>query len=156
MLLLANASSQIKSIKVLKQRQKIQQGYNRYSSVLGSSFTSSSLWVAEKNMVTQKGLLEGHLQGKPKEQASEQVISFLKSPQLCCFHCIQHTTSVFVFCTISHCFFPSYQVYILTSNTELSWIFSLHKLKRLEVCISALCKYFCAMLYICYFGKTQI
>lgn len=92
----------------------------------------SSISCSEKNMVTQKGLLEGCLQGKPKGKASEQVISLLKCSQSHCFHCIQQSTVVFVFCTISHCPFTPYQVYTLPSSREMSSILFLHEQKRFK------------------------
>lgn len=87
----------------------------------------SSMSCSEKNMVTKKGLLEGFLLGKPKGKASEQVISLLKCSQSHCFHCIEQSTIVFVFCTISHGPFTPYQVYTLLGSTKLSCILFLHK-----------------------------
>lgn len=87
----------------------------------------SSMSCSQKNMVTQKELLEGCLLGKPKGKASELVIPLLKCSQSHCFHCIEQSTIVFVFCTISHGPFTLYQVYTLPGSTELSCILFLHK-----------------------------
>lgn len=111
----------------------------------------SSMSCSEKNTIAQKGLLEGCLTGKPKGKASEQVISLLKCSQSHCFHCIQQSTVVFLFCTISHCPFTQHQVYTLRGSTELSSILFLHRQKRLKFGNIAIlqCLYF-------YFEKTQI
>lgn len=128
------------SMKVLKRPQKVCQHWRAAQQIrLCVRFLlqlNLSMSCSEKIMVTLKGLLEGRLQGKLKEQVNEQVISFLKLSQSHCVHCIQQSTSVFVFCTISHCPFPPYQVYTLPGSTELSCILFRHKLKRVEVHIS--------------------
>lgn len=103
--------------------------------MLGSSFSSTRPWAA----VRRKDSCKVVLQGKPKEQVSEQVISLLKWSQLRCFHCIQQSTGAFVFCIISHCPFTPYQVYTLPGSTELSCILFLHKQNRVEVHISGFC-----------------
>lgn len=146
-------------MKVLKQPQKVCQHSRAAQQIwlcVGFLFQfDPSVSCSEKNVVTQKGLLEGHLQGKSKEQVSEQVITFLKWSQSHCFHCIQQSTGVFVFCTISHCPFPPYQVYTLPGSTELSCILFLQKQKRVEVLVSVW-KDFHATVHICSFEKIPI
>lgn len=87
------------STKVLKQPQKICQHSKAAQQIrLCVRFLlqlNPSMICSEKNIVTQKRLLESRLQGKPKEKVSEQVISFLKWSQSHCFHCIHQSTGIF-------------------------------------------------------------